>query len=247
MSIRALSQAFDSLLGNSSLKSVVIALADRADDKTGLCFPSIADTIQRTELNRKTVIASMKFLRDRKIIVDTGMRVGTTKQIPVWKFSLDALTEFSSKKHAENGTGSESTTGTVLSSGNIPLLHENSPESGTRNHQVTPIESPPVAGGEITELVNAAVWVAKTSGSLRNEIGFRRVVTKRIAASGASAEDRDALTRFRNCNGNLAASASHAPAQLPNVTKSNPEKVALGLAAAKAALGMTATKTALTK
>ena len=53
MSVAFLTAAFAAKIGSASQKSVLVALADRADDKTGFCFPSVADLVDRTELDRK--------------------------------------------------------------------------------------------------------------------------------------------------------------------------------------------------
>ena len=91
MSVAFLTAAFAARIGKSTTKSVLVAIADRADDKTGFCFPSVADVVQRTELDRKTVLACMKSLEENGFISDTGKRVGATNQIKIWKLDLNKI------------------------------------------------------------------------------------------------------------------------------------------------------------
>lgn len=61
MSLDALRWAFKCTTGRASAKSVLVSLADRADE-THHCFPSINRLARDTELNRKTVIAQLEYL-----------------------------------------------------------------------------------------------------------------------------------------------------------------------------------------
>lgn len=128
MSVRFLSEVFNLSLGSSSLKAVAIALADRADDKTGMCFPSIEDTVQRTELNKKTVELNVRLLKQEKILVDTGRRVGKTNQIPIYFFDIERLKKFaiSSCKQPQKRNTSKN--------GAVPIF----PESPPKTEVVTP-------------------------------------------------------------------------------------------------------------
>lgn len=98
MSVVFLTAAFAAQIGKSSTKSVLIAVADRADDKTGLCFPSVADVVERTELDRKTVLSCLKSLEERKFLIDTGKRIGRTNQVKIWRLDLALIQEASQKR-----------------------------------------------------------------------------------------------------------------------------------------------------
>lgn len=71
----------------SSRKFVLVALADAAND-FGICYPSIAHIIEKTCLDRKTVIDAIGDLKELGFLKDTGERKGKTKQVPVFKLEL---------------------------------------------------------------------------------------------------------------------------------------------------------------
>lgn len=54
MSFQYIRAAFQTPVGNSARKLVLVALAERADN-SGRCYPGIADIVRRTELGDKTV------------------------------------------------------------------------------------------------------------------------------------------------------------------------------------------------
>lgn len=64
----------------SAIKITLLSMADRADEYN-LCYPSIARLEIDTELNRKTIQSSLKYLKTAKIIQDTGRRKGRTKKV----------------------------------------------------------------------------------------------------------------------------------------------------------------------
>lgn len=69
-------------------KLVLWALADAANDKTLLAFPSNAAVVEFTGLERKRVITSLARLASMKLIEDTGERIGKTKQVRVWRVMM---------------------------------------------------------------------------------------------------------------------------------------------------------------
>jgi Helix-turn-helix domain len=64
-------------------------MADNADCR-GLCYPSQAALCAESELDRKTVIASMRRLVSLGLIRDTGDRKGSTRQIVVFELMFPA-------------------------------------------------------------------------------------------------------------------------------------------------------------
>lgn len=94
MSWQAVDAALKANLGSSTLKLVAIHFAERSNEKTKLCWSSLADGEERTELDRKTLIKKIQILVDAKILVDTGVRRGKTKQIIVWKMDIQCLAEY---------------------------------------------------------------------------------------------------------------------------------------------------------
>lgn len=153
----------------------------------------------------------MDLLKTEKIIVDTGERVGRTKQVRVWFFDLQRLAEFSSQ-HEQSRKRNCSVfpiNSTVFSDeqshfsvGTVPFL-------GHGTTKEPPYEPPPPgSGGEldgemVENLVTAAVWKEKVSGRvLRNEIGFKRAVARRIAQTGKSKEDWQTLLEYQTKTAN---------------------------------------------
>jgi hypothetical protein len=91
--------AFGLSLKPATAKFVLVALADNADDE-GRAFPSIDCLINKTSLDRKTVIHALDQLEKMELATDTGNRVGRTKQIKVYRLNL---------KKSETGTLSQPT------------------------------------------------------------------------------------------------------------------------------------------
>ena len=84
MSIKALSWAFQTPVRPASAKLTLIAIADNCN----FClesWPSIDALVEKTSLDRKTVIASLGLLESAGLIFDTGKRVGSTRQIKVYR------------------------------------------------------------------------------------------------------------------------------------------------------------------
>jgi hypothetical protein len=133
MSIAAMTWAFAQALKPSSLKFLLVALADNADDQ-GRAFPSIECLVEKTSQDRKTVIAGLDRLEELKLATDTGSRVGKTKQVKVYRLerfldrgnsTVNGIVEGPSKSPV-HGTGSEN--GTVP---NFPANSTEIPSKGT--------------------------------------------------------------------------------------------------------------------
>lgn len=201
MSVAFLTAAFAARIGKSSTKSVLIAMADRADDKTGLCFPSVADIIERTELDRKTVLACLSELEQKKFLVDTGQRTGKTKQVKIWKLDYSLICA-ASRKESQKRNGS-----------NFPVEQshfskETVPKTGHGTTKESSSELPPtlqdehsangmVVGGDLDELVEAALWQSRREGVVIRKLArFKSAVRKRIMAEGASEADLEARDQF---------------------------------------------------
>lgn len=206
MSVVFLTAAFAAQIGKSSTKSVLIAVADRADDKTGLAFPSVADIVERTELDRKTVLNCIAELQEKKILTDTGKRIGKTNQVKIWLLDFSLLKELSQKRDSSNPSESVPKTelsqkrnGSVFppkasrfSAESVPKTgHGTTKEPSFNHHQEAVVD-------EIGDLVEAAVWAHKKEGGMvRNESGFRRSVRTRILSSGPNRDDAQNLLDWR--------------------------------------------------
>ena len=129
MSRHATDWAWETDPGSSSLKLILLSMADRADEYN-LCYPSIERLVKDTCLNKKTVQAGLISLMKMGLISDTGERKGATKRVRV--FSLNITKNGNIKGNREGGNEPEN--GNVTENGNIPkngML--NDPENGMLN------------------------------------------------------------------------------------------------------------------
>ncbi|ENE3432166.1 helix-turn-helix domain-containing protein [Escherichia coli] len=129
MSRHATDWAWETDPGSSSLKLILLSMADRADEYN-LCYPSIERLVKDTCLNKKTVQAGLISLMKMGLISDTGERKGATKRVRV--FSLNITKNGNIKGNREGGNEPEN--GNVTENGNIPkngML--NAPKNGMLN------------------------------------------------------------------------------------------------------------------
>ncbi len=129
MSRHATDWAWETDPGSSSLKLILLSMADRADEYN-LCYPSIERLVKDTCLNKKTVQAGLISLMKMGLISDTGERKGATKRVRV--FSLNITKNGNIKGNREGGNEPE--TVNVPENGNIPkngML--NDPKNGMLN------------------------------------------------------------------------------------------------------------------
>lgn len=131
MSIRMLTWAFDLEIRPASVKFVLIALADAADD-ANICWPSVAAICRKTSLERKTVMSAIHTLEERGYLRDSGARKGATGQVKVY--------EIGHAKESENGTVSKSAESGIVTTKEcrfspvtVPFFPTNSAENGIRN------------------------------------------------------------------------------------------------------------------
>ncbi|EOK0872570.1 DnaT-like ssDNA-binding domain-containing protein [Escherichia coli] len=129
MSRHATDWAWETDPGSSSLKLILLSMADRADEYN-LCYPSIERLVKDTCLNKKTVQAGLISLMKMGLISDTGERKGATKRVRV--FSLNITKNGNIKGNREGGN--EPKNGNVTENVNIPkngML--NDPKNGMLN------------------------------------------------------------------------------------------------------------------
>lgn len=87
MSIRMLNWAFHHVTGlPSTQKFVLVSLADRADED-GIYFASVRYLVEKTGLNRKTILSALAALEEKGIVTDTGGRLGKTHSVKVLRLS----------------------------------------------------------------------------------------------------------------------------------------------------------------
>ncbi|EFH4910699.1 primosomal protein [Escherichia coli] len=129
MSRHATDWAWETDPGSSSLKLILLSMADRADEYN-LCYPSIERLVKDTCLNKKTVQAGLISLMKMGLISDTGERKGATKRVRV--FSLNITKKGNIKSNLEGCNEPENDN--VPENGNIPkngML--NDPKNGMLN------------------------------------------------------------------------------------------------------------------
>lgn len=111
MSIEHLNKAFKADIQKSSLKFILVALADYANE-VGEAYPSIDTVCKKTALNKKTVQAGLLELQELGYLRDTGRKVGESRRVRV--FQID---------EPKNGI--------------IPKTEADDPKNGIQNHQLT--------------------------------------------------------------------------------------------------------------
>lgn len=120
-------------------KLILLKLADRAGDDNTV-WPSYSLICEDTGVDKKTVWAAIKALRDIGLISDTGRRTGRTGQIPILE-----LVGVTSRNDEPCGCGSdeERQKRNDSENGTIPLLPANDSENGMVNDSENGIRNLP--------------------------------------------------------------------------------------------------------
>jgi hypothetical protein len=110
--------------GKASYKAVLKAYADRHNEETGFAFPSIAWLCEDTELDRKTVINAVAHLEAAGLMIDTGHRTGTTKQVKVYGLAIVTVpkTERFQKRNSTENDDKQSQKRDTEPLGTIPKI-----------------------------------------------------------------------------------------------------------------------------
>lgn len=127
--------AFGLTLKPSSLKFLLVALADNADDQ-GRAFPSVEILVHKTSQDRKTVMSGLDKLEELRLATDTGSRVGKTKQVKVYRLERFLEASNSTVKGIVEGLPKSPVNGTVTGSETVPKTEL----SQKRNGSVFPSE-----------------------------------------------------------------------------------------------------------
>lgn len=122
MSIDATRWAWLQVGVKPTAKLVLLSMADRAGE-THECYPSIKRLCDDTNLDRKTVIRSLKALCDCGLMSDTGKRKGLTGQVIVYR--LIGVASRSQTDEFEDANDTKS--GTVPKTEQFPFSHETVP------------------------------------------------------------------------------------------------------------------------
>ncbi|WP_203309785.1 helix-turn-helix domain-containing protein [Sphingomonas beigongshangi] len=92
MSFAALAWAAKQKTGGLATKSVLLALANYADEH-GCAYPSTAAIAAFGEMDHKTATTALDRLVAAGLIADTGERAGRTKQVKVYQLNLESHPE----------------------------------------------------------------------------------------------------------------------------------------------------------
>jgi Pyocin large subunit len=107
MSVEAITWALKQPVKPSSVKFVLVVLANCASGDTFLAYPSTAYLCEATGQDRKTVMGNLAKLRDCGLVEDTGKRAGVTKQVVVYRVLCGPglfTKEAQKRDSTENGT-----------------------------------------------------------------------------------------------------------------------------------------------
>lgn len=119
---------------SASEKLVMLCMADYADKALCRCWASIESITYKTGLNRKTVQATIKRLEDAGLILDTGIRRGTTGRVRVFEIMAPEekrdIEQKRTRKRNDPKIGNVPKNGT-LNDPKIGMM--NDPKIGTQN------------------------------------------------------------------------------------------------------------------
>ncbi|MFS1584160.1 MAG: helix-turn-helix domain-containing protein [Candidatus Arsenophonus phytopathogenicus] len=127
----------------ASQKLLLLALAERADEHH-CCYPSYQRLINDTGLDKKTICRQINQMIAEGVIIDTGERKGSTKQVKVLQLNI-AEEEYQKRdtKQSQKRDGKQYQNGNSTEIGNDPKNGTlKDPKNGTQNLSVEPnIES----------------------------------------------------------------------------------------------------------
>lgn len=144
----------------ASHKFVLVALANYADKESCLAWPTVAELVEVTGLDRKTVLPAIDQLCKGGYVTDTGVRRGRTGQVREFRLALETVPKlgpYGAHGGSTGKAGSDTEIGTVSpGSGNgngtvFPVKESQfsrkesqfslskSPKNGTRNQSTEPV------------------------------------------------------------------------------------------------------------
>lgn len=107
MSVEAITWALKQSIKPSSLKFVLVAMANCADGREFVAWPSTEYLADATGQDRKTVLKNVGLLRDMGYLIDTGERKGHTKQVHVYRLNspeIGTIKQYQERNSSKNGT-----------------------------------------------------------------------------------------------------------------------------------------------
>lgn len=140
MSVEAITWALKQSLPNSSAKFVLTVIANCADGKEFLAFPSIAYIAEATSQDPKTVKVNIKRLKEWGFIEDSGKRCGGTGQVIVYRINV-----------GKNGPVKEAQKRTTSKNGPSPIDPDNRSENGGKEVQKRQVTGPKTDHGYVSK------------------------------------------------------------------------------------------------
>jgi hypothetical protein len=140
VSVEAITWALKQSLPNSSAKFVLTVIANCADGKEFLAFPSIAYIAEATSQDPKTVKVNIKRLKEWGFIEDSGKRCGSTGQVVVYRIIIGKngpVKEAQKRSTSENGPG--------------PISPDNRSENGGKEVQKRQVRGPKTDHGNVSK------------------------------------------------------------------------------------------------
>lgn len=89
MSWKALAWATDQKCDKAADKLILLALAERHNTESLLAYPSTQWLVNFSSLDRKTVLKSLERLQLQGLIIDSGIRMGSTQGVKAWRLAYD--------------------------------------------------------------------------------------------------------------------------------------------------------------
>lgn len=152
MSVEAISWALKQPIQQSSAKFVLVVIANCADGKDFVAWPSTAYLAEATGQDRKTVMKNVALLRDLGVITDTGERKGETKQIPVYRLNdTEFGTVKQTKSSTKNGTAKQSQKRNSTENGTVPIFPSNGTNFPGKQSQFSLETVPKTGHGTVKE------------------------------------------------------------------------------------------------
>lgn len=119
----------------SAQKFVLVALADYASESL-LLWPSVAAIVEKTGMDRKTILESLATLEKRGLIRDTGGRKGHTKSVKVFSLEITSDTGNGTTEQYQN-RDSMDVSSTVFPTKQSRFSHQAVPKTGQGTTQRT--------------------------------------------------------------------------------------------------------------
>jgi pyocin large subunit-like protein len=190
LSFEAISWACRQQVGKSSVKFVLVALANHADAQ-GFAWPSVTSISETTEQDRKTVLAAIATLREAGLIFDTGDKKGGTKQVVVYRLALEVSADNSPK----NGTAKQSQKRNSTENGTVPKTTGNSTVFPSKQSQKRDTESSLTINEPSIKHIPAKSSKAESSKTIPENFGISDAVKKWAEGKGFNRLD-DHLEHF---------------------------------------------------